>query len=154
MKKLNAVLLGTAIMIPWVVNGCNPEVAEATQGIEVVSVRLEDWKNPEDGKTYIVAMPTWRNNGSSPVRQATFFAHIDGLDEKLQSNDEPKEPQFFGGIADTGVTVTPAKVPQEGVVLGVKEDIEKALGKLKPEAVQVEAVGSTKDFVPPQGSGA
>ena len=147
MNKVNAVLLGIVLLLSIAGIGCDPQVAAASSGIEVVSVKLEDWTNPEDGKVYVVAMPTWKNNGKAAVRQVTFTAAIKG-DESVQPSNQSDEPQFHGAAIEPGTTIEPDQVPDEGVILGEKE----ALKNLKPEAVEILAIASEKDYVPDQKS--
>ena len=138
MNKLHAVLLGIALLMPFVA-GCNPEAVAATEGIEVVSIKLEDWKNPEDGKTYVVALPTWKNNGKAAVRQVMFVAAIEGKDVDQPKNDL-KEPQYNNEVVEPGTTVTPTNVPGDGVILGEKETLK----DIKAEDVVIRAFASPK----------
>lgn len=147
MNKTHAVLLGIALLLPIVGTGCDPKVAAATEGIEVVSVKLEDWKDPKDGKVYVVALPTWKNNGKDAVRQVTFVAEIKG-DKATQPKNEPAEPQFFGAPVENGTTVEPKRIPEDGVVLGEKENLK----EVTADSVEVKAFASDKDYVPPKKS--
>lgn len=147
MNKVHAVLLGIVLLLSIVGVGCDPQVAAASSGIEVVSVKLEDWTNPEDGKVYVVAMPTWKNSGEVAFRQVTFTAAIKG-DESVQPHDQSDEPQFHGAAIEPGTIVEPKQVPDEGVILGDKE----ALKDLEPEAVEILAIASEKEYVPTQKS--
>jgi|GEM_PF-6859653 len=146
MNKLHAVLLGIVIFLPVFLTGCDPS---KTPQIDVVSVKLEDWKNPKDGMTYVVALPTWKNAGNDAVRQVAFMADIKGAKEKAAEPAEPAEPQFYGAIVEPGTTVTPQRIPEDGVVLGVKEDLEKKYGPLDPSKVEVVGFGSIEDYKPP-----
>jgi len=112
------------------------------------TVKLEDWTNPKDGKVYVVAMPTWKNNGKEAVRQVMFAAAIKG-DNAQQPKNDTDSPQFFGGTVEPGTTIEPKRVPEDGVVLGEKE----ALQDLKADSVEMTAIASDKDYVPPKGSG-
>lgn len=145
MHKFKAVLLGLALVVPAIMAGCDPATVSATEGIEIVSVDLKDWKNPADGKTYVVAMPTWKNNGKDAVRQVAFEAQIEGLKDEDQPKNDIEEPQFYGAVVEPGTTVTPSHVPEEGIVLGEKEKLK----DLDPQKVKVQAIASPKDFVPP-----
>lgn len=148
MNKLHAVLLGAVLLLP-LFGGCNPKVAEATAGIEIVSVKLDDWTNPADGKVYVVALPTWKNNGKEAVRQVTFYAAIDGKDIEQPKNDLGK-PQYNNEVVEPGTTVTPCNVPDDGVVLGEKEKLK----DIKVEDVMVKAIASTENHVPSKKSDA
>lgn len=143
MNKLNAILLGIALFLPMLFVGCDPTKSPQ---IDVVSVKLEDWKNPKDGLTYVVALPTWKNGGSVALRQASFFAAIKGSNDQLPTADEP---QFYGAIVEPGTTVTPQRIPEDGVVLGVKEDLEKKYGPLDPSKVEIGGIASVDDYNPP-----
>lgn len=148
MNRLHAVLLGIVLLLSIVGTGCDPKVAAASNGIEVVSVKLEDWTNPKDGKVYVVALPTWKNNGKEAVRQVTFVAAIKG-DESVQPPNQPEEPQFYGAIVEPGTTVEPKRVPEEGVVLGEKD----ALKDLKADSVEMKALfASENEYVPAKKS--
>ncbi len=150
MNRLHAVLLGIVLLLSIVGTGCDPKVAAASNGIEVVSVKLEDWTDPKDGKVYVVALPTWKNNGKDAVRQVTFVAAIKG-DESVQPKNQPEEPQFYGAIVEPGTTVEPKRVPEEGVVLGEKD----ALKDLKADSVEVKALlASDKEYIPAKKSDA
>jgi hypothetical protein len=144
MNKLHAVLLGVALLLP-LLGGCNTKVAEATAGIEIVSVKLDDWTNPEDGKVYVVALPTWKNNGKEAVRQVSFLAAIDGKDVDQPKNDL-KKPHYNNEVVEPGTTVTPSQVPDDGVVLGEKEKLK----DIKAEDVVIKAIASTENYVPPK----
>lgn len=144
MNKVHAVLLGIALLLPFL-GGCDPKVANATAGIEVVSVRLDDWTNPEDGKVYVVALPTWKNNGKEAVRQVTFLASIEGKDVEQPKND-PKKPHYNNEVVEPGTTVTPSQVPDDGVVLGEKEKLK----DIKVEDVVITPIASTENHVPPK----
>jgi hypothetical protein len=147
MNKLKAVLLGIAIVLPILIAGCDPGVAQATEGIEIVSVKLADWTNPKDGKVYVVALPTWKNNGKEAVRQVTFLASVKG-EEVNQPKNDLDSPQFYGSPVEPGTIVEPTRTPEDGVVLGEKE----AFKDLTPESVEVKAFASHKDYVPPKKS--
>lgn len=147
MNKTHAVLLGIALLLPIAGTGCDPKVAAMNEGIEVVSVKLEDWTDPKDGKVYVVALPTWKNNGKDAVRQVTFVAAIKG-DEAKQPSTQPEEPQFYGAPVEPGTTIEPKRIPEDGVVIGEKE----VLKDIKPEAVEVKAFASDKDYVPTKKS--
>jgi len=149
MRKLKAVLLGIAIVLPILVAGCDPGVAQATEGIEIVSVKLEDWTNPKDGKVYVVAMPTWKNNGQGAVRQVTFMASLKG-EEAAQPKNDLDAPQYFGGPVEPGTTVEPKRIPEDGVVLGEKDGLK----DLTSDSVELRAIASDKDYVPPAKSDA
>jgi hypothetical protein len=144
MHKIKAVLLGLALTVPAVMAGCDPAVASATEGIEIVSVDLKDWKNPADGKEYLVAMPTWKNNGKDAVRQVTFVAEIQG-EEAQQPTIDPTEPQFYGAIVEPGTQVDPQRIPEDGVVLGEKDHFK----DLDPSKVKIRPFASPNEFVPP-----
>jgi len=148
MNKLNAILLGIALFLPFVV-GCDPAT---TPAISVTEVKLHDWTDPKDGKIYVVAMPTWKNDGKVAIRQAMFSADI--KDAKGFKPKESAEPQFHGAIVEPGTTVTPQQVPEEGVILGVKKELEDQFGKLDESRVEVEGLGSTEEYKPPTNSDA
>lgn len=148
MNKLHAVLLGVALLLPFL-GGCDPKVASATEGIEIVSVKLDDWTNPEDGKVYVVALPTWKNNGKEAVRQVSFLASING-NEVDQPKNDLKEPQYNNEVVEPGTTVTPTDVPGDGVILGEKEKLK----DLKVEDVVIQAIASPENHVSPKQSDA
>lgn len=145
MKKVASVLLGLAIFGPLYL-GCSN--SNSLSMVEVQSVKLEDWVDPKDGKTYLVAMPTWKNSGSQDIRQATFAASTRRGGETIPSL-EPRGPQFFGGVVEPGTVVQPVRIPEDGVVLGEKKD----LSEVRPEDVEIVALGSTEDYIPPNQSG-
>lgn len=142
MNKLNAILLGIAIFLPFFA-GCDPAHAP---NIKVTSVKLEDWKDPKDGNVYVVALPTWTNAGNDAVRQVVFVAAIKG--DGSYVSKEPAEPQFYGAIVEPGTTVKPERVPEDGVILGVKKELEEKHGKLDEDQVEVKGFGSSQDYTP------
>lgn len=146
MNKMHAVLLGIALLLPIVGTGCDPKVVAMNEGIEVVSVKLEDWTDPKDGKVYVVALPTWKNNGKEAVRQVTFMAAIKGDEAKQPA--QPAEPQFYGAPVEPGTTIEPKRVPEDGVVLGEKD----VLKDIKSDAVEMKGFASDKDYVPTKKS--
>ncbi len=77
------------------------------------------------------------------------MADIKGAKEKAEEPAEPAEPQFYGAIVEPGTTVTPQRIPEDGVVLGIKEDLEKKYGPLDPSKVEVVGFGSIEDYKPP-----
>ncbi len=143
MNKLQSMLLGIALVLP-IVAGCDPQVAAASDGIEVVSVKLNDWTDPKDGKVYVVALPTWKNNGKEAVKQVTFLASIDGKDVEQPKNDL-SAPQYNNEVVEPGTTVTPSNVPEDGVILGEKEKLK----EVKAEDVVIRAIASPKSYTPP-----
>ncbi|MBC8066257.1 MAG: hypothetical protein H7Y17_15610 [Chlorobia bacterium] len=147
MNKLNAVLLGTVLSLTILTVGCDPKAAAASSGIEIVSIKLDDWTNPKDGKVYVVALPTWKNNGKEDVRQVTFMAAIKG-EEATQPKNDLSEPQFYGGVVEPGTTVEPKRVPEDGVVIGEKETFK----ELTADSVEISAIASGTDYVPPKKS--
>lgn len=146
---MKLIALTTWILTMIAFSGCNPATVAATDGIEIVSVRLEDWRNPADGESYLVALPTWRNSGTEAVQQVTFMATVDRVEAQQPKND-PKEPHYFGSPVEPGTEVKPTRVPEDGVVLGKSEELK----NLRPEEVQVRAIASTDKFVPPKASDA
>ncbi len=146
MNKINAVLLSIALFLPIVI-GCRPEEVAATEGIEVVSVKLEDWTNPKDGKQYVVALPTWKNNGKEPVRQVSFWPELKGMEWK-EPEGFNEGPTYYGDAVEPGTTVEPVKTPQDGVVLGSKDEFK----ELKAEDVTMTAVASPEKYEPPTKS--
>jgi hypothetical protein len=146
MKKVASVLLGLAIFGPLYL-GCSN--AQSLSMVEIQSVKLEDWVDPKDGKTYLVAMPTWKNSSSQDIRQATFAASTRRGSETIPSL-EPREPQFFGGVVEPGSVVHPVRIPEDGVVLGEKAE----LAGVRAEDVEIVALGSSEDYSPPSSPGA
>ncbi len=144
MNKMHGVLLGITLLLSLVNTGCDPKVAASSEGIEVVSVKLEDWTNPTDNKVYVVALPTWKNSGKDAVRQVTFLASIKG-DGVEQPKNDTQEPQFYGQAIEPGTTVEPKRIPEDGVVLGEKNQLK----SLEPESIEMKAIASDKEYVPP-----
>ncbi|MBN9501664.1 MAG: hypothetical protein BGO01_15675 [Armatimonadetes bacterium 55-13] len=154
MNKLKAVLLGLALFLPIFLYGCDPVHAAAASAVKVTSVKVEEWKNPKDGETYLVALPTWKNDGEVAVRQVMFVAGLKGGQEGSFTTEQPKEPQFYGAIVEPGTTITPQRVPEDGVILGNKKDLEEKYGKIDSDRVEVEGIGSPDEFVPEHKSNA
>jgi len=142
MNKLNAILLGIALFLPLLV-GCNGPLET---DIKVTSVKLQDWKDPKDGYVYLVALPTWTNGGKEAVRQVAFVANI--KDAEAYASPEPKEPQFYGAIVEPGTTVKPERIPEDGVILGVKQELEEKYGKLDADRIEMVGFGSAEEYKP------
>jgi len=141
-------LLLACLALALLAEGCNPKVVEATEGIEIVSVKLADWENPKDGKTYVVALPTWKNNGKVAVEQVTFSASLENH-EKQPANDL-SEPQYYGGPVEPGTQVEPKRVPDDGVILGEKSN----LANLKESDVVITPIASSEPYKPEKKSDA
>jgi hypothetical protein len=145
MNKVKAILLGIALFLPIFLAGCDPSQGGISQ-ITVTSVKLEDWTDPKDGQVYLVALPTWKNDGKEAVRQVLFVAEL--KDAKDFKPVDPKEPQFYGAIVEPGTTVTPQRIPEDGVILGVKKDLEDKYGPIDASKVEVEGLGSPQEYKP------
>jgi hypothetical protein len=136
-----ACLLGIASIAAVV--GCDPS---KTASVEVVSVDVHDWTSPTDGKTYVVAAPTWRNNGPGIVRTVMMVASFRKADGTLETLFEPKKPLYYGSDVEKGTEVKPVREPEDVLILGEKEALTKKYGELTKENVVVEAIGSEEKY--------
>ena len=146
MNRPLAILSGLAL-IALAIAGCASDSLAKLTDVEIVSVRLAEWTDPDTGKVYAVAMPTWKNAGTQDIRQVIFAASVKG--KESASGIEPKEPQFYGAIVEPGTVVESHRVPEDGVILGEKTE----LGEIAPENVEMTGIGSSEQYVPPQQPG-
>jgi hypothetical protein len=123
--------------------GCD---ASKMAAIEIVSVDVHDWTNPKDGKTYIVAAPTWKNTGPAVARSVTMVATLKTADGKEVTLNEPTKPLFYGGQVEPGTEVKPTRTPEDVLVLGEKDELTKKYGAITKDNVTVQAMGSETDW--------
>ena len=146
MNRPLAILTGLGILATAIAGCANESLSKLTD-VEIVSVRLADWRDPDSGKVFVVAMPKWKNAGTQDIQQVIFAANVKG--KEGTTGREPHEPQFYGTVVEPGTTVESHRVPEDGVILGEKSD----LVEIAPEDVEMPGIGSSEPYVPPRQPG-
>lgn len=117
---LGAIALGLLL-----VTGCRRDLA--ANGVRVTDVVLQDWKNPEDGKTYLVVAPTWTNEGPDEVRRVLIYAALQGPTGNYPNDKTPETVNPFleyrGDPVEAGTTIRPSDHPDTFIVMGEKEAV-------------------------------
>lgn len=100
--------------------------------VRVVKTELRDWENPEDGKTYLVVLPTWKVEGELPVAEVWGSGVITGNAGQVDFSKRDK-PLYRADALDPGTTLHATHIPDDGLVVGVKDDVLAKTGE-NPQA--------------------
>jgi len=121
---LGAIALGVLMLM-----GCNRESADA---VRIIDAPVQDWTNPEDGKTYIVVAPTWTNEGELPIRELELVVQLMGPKGQFprEGDIDSTTPTLLyrGDPIDPGTTFRPSDSQDTFVVIGEKDAVLEVTG--------------------------
>lgn len=115
--KLKAALLTAlaALALGGCANGPAPTVT-------LISADMKEWQSPADGKTYLVAMPTWKVEGEMPVAEVWGTGRLTGPTGTLDFTGDGK-PLYRADALDPGTTLAAQHLPEDGVLIGEKDEV-------------------------------
>ncbi len=134
----NATLAACAALVAcWVLLGC-AEGSTIWREVTILDAKLQEWTSPDDGKTYLLAVPTWRNDSESEIVEVWMAAKLAGASGSFQSPD-PEKPLYCGNELPPGATFHPTTLPDDAVIVGERDIVFAETGP-KPK-VEFVAVG-------------
>jgi hypothetical protein len=139
-----------SLALGWLIaNGCAPDSRpDLSSQIKVTSAEVKDWTNPDDGKTYLVVAPSWKNEGPEAVREVTLLVsklkgtkgeyppHIDTYDEKSTTHEQPWIA-YKGDPVEAGSTMNPSDAKETFAVMGLKDEVIAKTGESPEASVEV-----------------
>ncbi len=153
MKRALLALASLALGL-LIVNGCSHEGRlDLSSQIEVASAEVKDWTNPEDGKTYLVVAPSWKNSGPEGVREVTlrvskltgpkgeYPPHVEKYDPETATHERPWII-YRGDRVESGSTMHPSDARETFAVMGLKEEVLAITGPNPKAEVEVNQASS------------
>jgi hypothetical protein len=109
--------------------------------VSIVEAKLQEWTSPDDGKTYLLAIPTWENVGERALVEVWMRAKLTGPKGEFES-PEPLKPHYCGDEILPGTTFKSSSLPEDAIVVGENEEV---LARTGPNpGVEILAVGLTE----------
>ena len=99
-------------------SGCS----NVSSGVSLLDTKIQEWKSPIDGRTYMLAVPTWSVIGNEPVAEVWATAVATGPKGEW-TPEGPKKPLYRGDALDPGTTFHPTNLPEDAVTLGILEEV-------------------------------
>lgn len=122
-QMLKALLLLAAATLGLA--GCSSEPAPT---VTLLSSDIREWQSPEDGKTYLVAMPTWKVEGDLPVAEVWGTGRLTGPKGSFDFTNNDK-PIYRADSLDPGTTLAAQHLPEDGVLIGAKDEVIATTGE-------------------------
>ncbi|MBI5706902.1 MAG: hypothetical protein HZC36_07925 [Armatimonadetes bacterium] len=104
--------------------GCSGEPAPT---VMLLRSDIKEWRSPEDGKTYLVAMPTWKVEGDLPVAEVWGTGRLTGTQGSFDFTNNDK-PIYRADALDPGTTLAAQHLPEDGVLIGEKDEVIAKIG--------------------------
>lgn len=123
-NKLKAALLLAAASLSFA--GCSNG---PTPTVTLLSAEIKEWENPKEGKTYLVAMPTWKVEGEVPISEVWGTGRLTGPKGSMDFTGDGK-PLYRADALDPGTSLAAQHLPEDGVLIGEKDEV---LAKTGPD---------------------